>query len=157
MALNIIRSSSLALQQKWDICLLKNFFSNPHYKTGLTAAIFCREHNLSSKVFSTLKRTPIYNNYNHKNTDIYAFVARYLKPLYKMTDGRDITDCISIALWLKNSEVDALAYTEKDDLQFKYAANQAKTKRMDARQKTSWDLHKKNLENSSARAWQACK
>lgn len=148
---------ALALQQKWDICLLTHFFSHPHYGTAIAASIFCREHSVTREAFDALKRTPVLGNYNHKHTDIYGFVARHLKPLYKVACSGDITDCISLALWLKRSAIDASITTDKVDIRYSAAANKATTKKMDARFKLSWALQGQHLDDSSARAWHICK
>jgi hypothetical protein len=92
------------LQKLWDATLITQFYDHPGWGIQRTAWVFRQKHDLTEEVFYLLKRTPrIWRKqaFFHINSDVYAFIAQSLKPLYKVLEPRDITDMFDVLEWLK--------------------------------------------------------
>lgn len=103
------------MQFKWDVYLLTQFFNTPGYKITVSAYVFMGKNNISEEEFRLLNRVPNLYYIQHRKSDIYGFVARFLTPLYNNIQNKDMTDIFDICMSLKNSNINTKSNISKID------------------------------------------
>ena len=93
---------------RWDIMLLTAFYKSPHTKASKLYDTFCAKYKLTESI--RLRRVPP----EYVQSDVYSFVARYLKTLYKVLEHKDITDIFDLAETLQKSKID-IVVPKRDD------------------------------------------